>query len=54
MLKRNTFIINHYPEDKYPWYVQQIQYMDYGRFTNKEAAEEHLKFCSKEFDESSL
>ena len=48
------FIINNYPEDKYPWYVQEVNYLDYGRFTTKEAAEEHLKFLNKESDENSL
>lgn len=36
------------PNEKYPWYVKQCNYLDYGRFSTKEAAEEHMIFCEKE------
>lgn len=42
------FIINYYKGEEFPWYVQQVNYLDYGRFTTKEAAEEHLKFLNEE------
>lgn len=44
----SRFVINHYPDDKYPWYVQEVNYLDYGRFTTKQAAEEQLKFLIEE------
>lgn len=46
-----SFIINHYPDDKYPWYVQEINYLDWGRFTTEDAAKEHLRFLIEESKE---
>lgn len=42
------YVINHYPNEEFPWYVQHVHCLDYGRFSTEEAAKEHLKFVEEE------
>lgn len=47
-MDRGELIINYYADDKFPpWYVQRVALLDMGRFTTREAAEEHKKFLEE-------
>lgn len=52
MIERNSLIIQqtYLPEDD-RWYVHEVCFMDMGRFSTKEAAEEFKSFLTEKKEE---
>lgn len=51
MLERNSYIVQqtYLPEDK-RWYVHEVCFLDMGRFSSKEAAEEFKEFLEEKYN----